>query len=143
VAFRSSSATTLSAGSPSSSEWWHCQAMKLSTSLPPLSQPKHFGWLTYWVSYLVERPRQSSSGWTTSLLSLTKNSVFHERSKHIRIKYHFIQGCLEEGSVKASYIRTEDQLADILTKSLGRVKFLELRTRISLVHNTSKATHKA
>jgi hypothetical protein len=62
-----------------------------------------------------------------SALTLVKNHVFHERSKHIRIKYHFIRGCLEEGSMKASYIRTEDQLADILMKSLGRVKFHELQ----------------
>jgi hypothetical protein len=57
------------------------------------------------------------------------------------IKYHFIQGCLEEWSVKASYIRTEDQLSDILTKSVERVKFHELRARIGLVHNTSKLAH--
>jgi hypothetical protein len=47
-----------------------------------------------------------------SALALAKNPDLHERSKHIR-------SCLEEGSVKASHISTEDQLADILTKSLG------------------------
>jgi hypothetical protein len=41
-----------------------------------------------------------------SALALAKNPVFHERSKHIRVKYHFIRGCLEDGSIKANYIST-------------------------------------
>jgi predicted anti-sigma-YlaC factor YlaD len=68
-----------------------------------------------------------------SALALAKNHVFHERSKHIRIKYHFIRSCLDEESIKAGYINTQDQLADLLTKSLGRVKFQELRARIGMV----------
>jgi hypothetical protein len=75
-----------------------------------------------------------------SALTLAKNLVFHEKSKHIQIKYHFIRSCLKEGSVKASHISTEDQLADILTKSLGRVKFHELRAQIGLAHNTTAHT---
>jgi hypothetical protein len=43
-----------------------------------------------------------------SALALAKNSVFHERSKHIRVRYHFIRGCLEEGSFKARYINTKN-----------------------------------
>jgi len=58
--------------------------------------------------------------------------VFHERSKHIKIKYHFIRSCLEDGSIKAEHISTGDQLADILTKALGKTKFEELRGRIVL-----------
>jgi hypothetical protein len=67
-----------------------------------------------------------------SALALAKNPVFHDRSKHIRIKYHFIRDCLEDGSIKASHIPTTDQLADILTKSLGKAKFQEMRRRIGL-----------
>jgi hypothetical protein len=36
-----------------------------------------------------------------SALALAKNLVFHERSKHIWVRHHFIRGCLEEGSIKA------------------------------------------
>ena len=76
-----------------------------------------------------------------SSLALAKNPVFHERSKNIRIKYHFIRSCLDEGSIKASYINTQGQLADLLTQSLGRVKFQELRARIGMVQIPEKAPH--
>jgi len=77
-----------------------------------------------------------------SALALAKNPVFHERSKHIRVRYHFIRDCLEEGSIKAGYINTNDQLADLLTKPLGRIKFLELRSRTGMVQLSHKTTHK-
>jgi hypothetical protein len=77
-----------------------------------------------------------------SALALANNLVFHERSMHIRIKYHFIRSCLEDGSIKAEYISTTDQLADILTNSLGKTKFEEMRGRIGLKHIIPKA-HKA
>jgi hypothetical protein len=68
-----------------------------------------------------------------SALALAKNPIFHERNKHIRVKYHFIRGCLEDGSVKAIYISTQGQLANFLTKSLGKVKFQDLRSRIGII----------
>jgi transposase InsO family protein len=77
-----------------------------------------------------------------SALALAKNPVFHERSKHIRVRYHFIRGCLEEGSIKAGYINTMDQLADLLTKPLGRIRFLELCSKIGMVQRSHKTTHK-
>jgi hypothetical protein len=77
-----------------------------------------------------------------SALALTKNLIFHEWSKHIRVRYHFIRGCLEEGSFKACYINTKNQLADLLTKPLGRIKFLELCSRIGMVQLSHKTTHK-
>jgi hypothetical protein len=76
-----------------------------------------------------------------SALALARNPVFHERSKHIRVRYHFIRGCLEEGNFKACYINIKDQLADLLTKPLGRIKFLELCFRIGMVQLSHKMTH--
>jgi hypothetical protein len=77
-----------------------------------------------------------------SALALAKNPVFHEWSKHIRLRYHFIRSCLEEGSIKASYINITDQLADLLTKPLGRIKFLELCSWIGMAQRSSKMTYK-
>jgi hypothetical protein len=80
---------------------------------------------------LTETLERWNSGWThKSVLALAKNHVFYEQSKHIRVRYHFI---LEEGNFKACYINTKDQLADLLTKPLGRIKFLELYSRIEMV----------
>jgi hypothetical protein len=86
----------------------------------------------------VVKPRVDSK----SVLALAKNSVFYERSKHIRVRYHFIRDCLEEGSFKTRYINTKDELADLLTKPLGRIKFYELCSRIGMVQLSHKTTHK-
>jgi hypothetical protein len=77
-----------------------------------------------------------------SALALAKNPIFHEWSKHIRARYHFIRGCLEEGNFKTCYINTKEELADLLTKILGRNKFFELCSRIEMLQLSHKMTHK-
>jgi len=62
-----------------------------------------------------------------SALELSKNPVYHERSKHIDTRYHFIRECIADGAVDVSHVGTDDQLADILMKPLGRIRFVEMR----------------
>ncbi|KAK1643694.1 hypothetical protein QYE76_061499 [Lolium multiflorum] len=69
-----------------------------------------------------------------SAIQLCKNPVYHDRSKHIDTRYHYIRDCIEDGTVTVEYIGTEDQLADILTKALGRVQFQNLRERIGVIN---------
>ena len=56
-------------------------------------------------------------------ISLIKNPVLHDRSKHIEIRFHYIRECADRGLIKIDFIRTEEQLGDIFTKSLARIKF--------------------
>lgn len=49
---------------------------------------------------------------------LARNPVFHNRTKHIDIRYHFIREAVEKKDIDLEYIPTERMLADILTKSL-------------------------
>jgi hypothetical protein len=56
-----------------------------------------------------------------SALALAKNPVFHEWNKHIN---------------------TKDQLTDLLTKPLGRIKFLGFYSRVGMVQLFHKTTHK-
>ena len=67
-----------------------------------------------------------------SAISLSKNPVFHDRNKHIDLRYHFIRECVEDGRINIDYVNTANQLADILTKALGRIRFLELRGKIGM-----------
>jgi hypothetical protein len=68
-----------------------------------------------------------------SAIALSRNPVHHERSKHIDTKYHFLRECIENGQVEVDHVGTDGQLADIFTKALGRVKFVELRSALGVV----------
>lgn len=59
-------------------------------------------------------------------ISLAHNPVQHQRSKHIDIRHHFIREHLQSHNCHLKYVRSGDNPADALTKSLGRVKFNEL-----------------
>nr|GEV49013.1 retrovirus-related Pol polyprotein from transposon TNT 1-94 [Tanacetum cinerariifolium] len=55
-----------------------------------------------------------------SAIALCCNKVQHSRSKHIDMRYHFIKEQLENDMVELYFVKTEYQLADIFTKTLGR-----------------------
>lgn len=64
---------------------------------------------------------------------LSKNPVFHERSKHIDTRYHYIRECVADGVLEVQHVSTEDQLADMLTKPLARIRFAEMRRQLGVV----------
>ena len=65
-----------------------------------------------------------------SCIKLSKNLVFHDRSKHIDIQYHHLRDCVLRIIMLFEYIPTEEQDVDIFTKALSRCKFEFHRDRI-------------
>ena len=66
-------------------------------------------------------------------MKLSKNSVFHDKSKHIKIKYHYIMDMVHRGVVKLQYVATDEQIADVLTKPLARVKFEYFKEKLGVL----------
>ena len=62
-----------------------------------------------------------------SAICMTKNPQFHGRSKHIAIKYHFIRDEMKKRTINIQYCRTDNMLADMLTKALYGDRFEKLR----------------
>ncbi|XP_073148775.1 retrovirus-related Pol polyprotein from transposon TNT 1-94 isoform X1 [Henckelia pumila] len=58
-----------------------------------------------------------------SALHIARNPVFHSRTKHIGVQFHFVREVVEEGSVDMLKIHTKDNIADILTKPVSTEKF--------------------
>ena len=80
----------------------------------------------------VESKRVTIKVDNKSAIALTKNPVFHGRSKHIHRRFHFIRECVEKEQVEVEHVPGSEQRADILTKSLGRIKFKEMRSLIGV-----------
>ena len=69
-----------------------------------------------------------------SCVKLSKNPMFHDKSKHIEIKYHYIRDMVHRGAVKLQYVASmNEQIADVLTKPLARVKFEYFREKLGVL----------
>ena len=64
--------------------------------------------------------------------------MFHDRSKHIEMRDHFIKDLVQRGALKLQYIRDE-QIADLLTKPLTASKFMYFREMLGMAENASLA----
>ncbi|KAM1171421.1 hypothetical protein ACFX2G_022146 [Malus domestica] len=67
-----------------------------------------------------------------SAISLASNPVFHARTKHVEIDYHYIRELVLAGLVKVLYVSTDHQIADIHTKPLSKARFHFLQSKLSL-----------
>lgn len=71
---------------------------------------------------------------------MTKNPAFHGRKKHIDIRFHFIQDLVANGEVMLKKCSTHEQVADVVTKSLPRDKFIYFRSHLGVCDFESRGS---
>ncbi|KAL3645031.1 hypothetical protein CASFOL_010211 [Castilleja foliolosa] len=84
-----------------------------------------------WLRGILESLNFKQDGPTTlfcdnsSAISISKDPVLHGRTKHIRLRFHFLRELVHEGEINLEYCKSEEQNADIFTKPLGGPVFLK------------------
>jgi hypothetical protein len=69
-----------------------------------------------------------------STICIVKNPVFHNRTKHIEIRHHFIRDAYEKHLIKVVKIHTDDNVADLLTKAFDGPRFQHLVVHIGMLN---------
>lgn len=64
-------------------------------------------------------------------IAMGENSTSSTRTKHIDVRYHYIREKVKKKKIRLVYVSTQDQLADMLTKPLQRVKLLGFRKKVA------------
>ena len=82
-----------------------------------------------WLRSFVEEVRGGSQGPmkincdNQGAIALAKDNKFHSRTKHIDLRFHFIREAVQDKKITVSYIPTEENPSDVLTKALAKPKF--------------------
>nr|BAK64102.1 gag-pol polyprotein [Eustoma grandiflorum] len=69
-------------------------------------------------------------------ISISENPVQHDRTKHVEIDRHFVKEKIEDGIIALPHVRSEDQLADILTKAVNGRIFEFILRKLNIVDPT-------
>jgi hypothetical protein len=60
----------------------------------------------------------------TATIAISEKEYNHARTKHIDIKYHYVKDLVKKEIIKLTWVKTTEQIADIFTKPLDKIKFL-------------------
>lgn len=91
-----------------------------------------------WLTQLLKDLRQSIDQVTLhcdnrSAICLADNPVFHARTKHIEVHYHFIREKVLQDEIHMELTPTEEQVANIFTKGLNTKKFEDMHAQIGMI----------
>ncbi|MCO5559518.1 hypothetical protein L7F22_013119 [Adiantum nelumboides] len=68
-----------------------------------------------------------------SALAVARNPIFHARTKHIEVHYHYVKEMLSAGEISLAYVPTQDNLADLFTKVASHKKREAFRKALGLL----------
>ena len=91
-----------------------------------------------WLRKLLQDLGHDVSGAVTlycdnmSRIQLANNLVFHARTKHIEVHYHYVRDKVLASDIDLVYVSTQEQVADIFTKSLGAEKLQSFRSAMGV-----------
>ncbi|MBP1526266.1 MAG: Ty1/Copia family ribonuclease HI [Spiroplasma ixodetis] len=68
-----------------------------------------------------------------SAIEIVKHGNFTKNSEHIEVHYHFVHENYQNGVININYVNSEDNIAHIFTKALGKNKFVEFRKKLKLI----------
>ena len=79
-----------------------------------------------WLKHLLQELRFGKDEQMKLICDNQAVPIFHERTKHIEVDCHFIREKIASGCISTSFVNSNDQLADIFTKSLRgpRIKYI-------------------
>jgi hypothetical protein len=91
-------------------------------------------WLRYLLRDLDVLHQESALLYCDNMaaIHIAADPIFHERTRHIEMDCHFIRDKIQDGSVKTRFVSSENQLADILTKALGKEFFIPMVPKLGL-----------
>ena len=94
-----------------------------------------------WLRRILADLEEAQSGSTCincdnqSAIKLAHNPVYHARTKHVELQYHFVREKIESNETELIFCNTKDNVADIFTKPLGKIKFEVFRSQLGIVEN--------
>jgi histone deacetylase 1/2 len=89
-------------------------------------------WLQYLLTDLQIPSASAPIIWCDNLAAtyLSVNPVFHARTKHVKVDYHFVRDRVAKKEIQIRFISSQDQLADVFTKPLPTSSFTAFRFKL-------------